>query len=103
MISQLTTEALKTLGALINVARRNCGMSQASLAERLGVSRQTVMAVEKGDANVTVGTVFEAAYLLNVPLFSKEHDQLSKWQSALAGFSALLPEKIHRKKISHDF
>lgn len=35
-------------------ARAEAGLSQQELAERLGVSRQTINAIEKGDYNPTV-------------------------------------------------
>lgn len=97
MISKLTNNALKTLGKLIQVARRDRGVSQAELAERLNVSRQTIMAIEKGDQKVAIGSVFEAAYIVGIPLFSDDTQQLSKWQSVLMNFSALLPKKTHLK------
>ena len=35
-------------------ARTRAGLSQQELADRLGVSRQTVNAIEKGDYNPTI-------------------------------------------------
>lgn len=35
-------------------ARAEAGLSQQELAERLGVSRQTINAIEKGDYNPTI-------------------------------------------------
>ena len=35
-------------------ARAKAGLSQQELAERLGVSRQTINAIEKGDYNPTI-------------------------------------------------
>ena len=35
-------------------ARTQAGLSQQELAERLGVSRQTINAIEKGDYNPTI-------------------------------------------------
>ena len=35
-------------------ARTKAGLSQQELADRLGVSRQTVNAIEKGDYNPTI-------------------------------------------------
>ena len=105
MISKHTKTVLKTLSRLIQVARQERAFSQAELAERLNVTRQTVIAIEKGDRTVSIGTVFEAAHLLGIPLFSEEDQQLSKWQTVLTGFSALLPKRTHHKKpkVSDDF
>lgn len=100
-----TKNALVTLGKLIHAARSDRAFSQAELAERLGVARQTVIAIEKGDSAVAIGTVFEAAFLLGIPLFSDNQQQLSKWQTILTGFSALLPKRTRQKKqkVSDDF
>lgn len=38
----------------IKAARAGLDMSQAELAEKVGVSRQTISAIEKGDYNPTV-------------------------------------------------
>ena len=35
-------------------ARAKAGLSQQELAEKLGVSRQTIIAIEKGDYNPTI-------------------------------------------------
>ena len=105
MISRLTRKAITTLGILIRTARRERTFSQAALAERVGVTRQTIIAIEKGDPNVSIGTLFEAAYILGIPLFSEDSQQLSKWQNVLTEFSALLPKKTRQKKqrVSDDF
>lgn len=105
MISKLTEKTLKILGTLIKVARRDRAFSQLELAKRLKVTRQTLIAIEKGDPKVSVGTVFEAAYVLGIPLFSEDNDHLSKWQTILSGFSALLPDRTRRKKqkVGDDF
>lgn len=105
MISRLTSQVLKTLGELIRVARTDRAHSQADLALRLRVTRQTVSAIERGDPTVAIGTVFEAAYLLGIPLFSHDKQQLSKWQAVLNEFSSLVPKRTHSKKpkVSDDF
>ncbi len=105
MISRFSQKSLIALGDLIKVARQEHFFSQAAFSKRLCVTRQTIMAIEKGDPKVAIGTVFEAAYLLGVPLFAQDNDQLSKWQSVLADFSAILPKRTRRKKykVNNDF
>ena len=51
---------------MIEAARLERGMSQTELSRRLGVSRSTVIALEKGTAKVSVGTVFEAATIVGI-------------------------------------
>lgn len=98
MISTFTQRALKVLGKLIKAARVERNMSQADIAERLAVTRQTIHGIEKGNANVSIGTVFEVAYLLGIPLFSDNDEKSSKWQTLLNDFSGLLPKRAGRKK-----
>jgi DNA-binding XRE family transcriptional regulator len=79
-------------------------MSQSELAQRLGVSRQTVIAIEKGSARVAIGAVFEAATILGIPLLSEEPGVIKQWHSILQNFNALLPSRINKaKKVDDDF
>jgi len=43
-------------------------MSQAQLAEAVGVSRQTIIAIEKGDYNPTINLCIEICKVLDVTL-----------------------------------
>ena len=105
MKSGFTQRALRVLGSLLKTARRDRTLSQTDIAERAGVTRQTIIAIEKGDPKVSVGTVFEVAHLLGIPLLSKDDEILSKWQSILSDFSGLLPKRVRHKKfkVSDDF
>ncbi len=104
-ISHPAKTALSLLGQLIKTARGRHKMSQLELAERLGVSRQTIMALEQGNPKVGVGIVFEAAHIVGVPLLSDNPKEFSQWQAILAGFTAILPARIHSKivEINDDF
>lgn len=70
-LSRKTREAVRTAGQIVRAARLSRRMAQSELAERLGVSRYTVMAVERGDARVAIGTVLEAAAIVGVPLVAE--------------------------------
>lgn len=41
-------------GEKVRNARKACGLSQQELASRAGVSRQTIIAIEKGNYNPTI-------------------------------------------------
>jgi putative transcriptional regulator len=43
-------------------------MTQAELAERVGVTRQTVIAIEQGRYSPSLEMAFEIAHVLGVPL-----------------------------------
>ncbi|MBS0286453.1 MAG: helix-turn-helix transcriptional regulator [Proteobacteria bacterium] len=96
-LSKITRLALKTLAKSIKSARIEQKMSQENLAMRLNVSRLTVIQIEKGSAKVSIGTVFEAATILNVSLFPEESD-LKVTANRISTVSALLPKRSSRKK-----
>lgn len=104
-MSKTTLSTLKVLGQLIRVARGQRRFTQDNLAIKLHVTRQTIIKIEKGDPTVSVGTIFEAAYILGIPLFTPDNATLTQWESILTGFSGLLPKKTRVKKriIDNDF
>ncbi len=52
----------------LKVARARLDMTQRELAEKIGVSRQTVNAIEKGDYNPTINLCIKICKALNVTL-----------------------------------
>ncbi len=52
----------------IKAARAGMDMSQAELAEKVGVSRQTISAIEKGDYNPTVNLCIAICKVLDKTL-----------------------------------
>jgi len=52
------------LGLKLKAKRVECGWRQADVAEKLGVNRQTVGAIESGDSGVAAGTVLAYARLV---------------------------------------
>ena len=101
-LSSSTLSVLKTLGAMIKAARLERGMSQAELSQRLGMSRYTVIALEKGEPKVGVGTVFEAATIVGIPLLAGDQRELNKLATTVANLASLLPERSRRKKVALD-
>ena len=51
--------------AAMKDARTKAGLSQQELAEKLGVSRQTINAIEKGDYNPTIRLCIGICRVLN--------------------------------------
>ena len=101
-LSIATVNVLRVFGEMIQVARRERRMSQQSLAERIGVSRQTVSAIEKGDSKVSVGAVFEAATVVGVPLLAESKKDLQQLSTVVSGLASLLPERTHNRKVEID-
>ena len=98
-MNQLTSLALRTktilqvFGDMIRIARLERKQSQQALAQRLGVSRQTIAAIEKGDSRVAVGCVFEAATIVGIPLLADNPRELQQLSSTVSHLATLLPER----------
>jgi HTH-type transcriptional regulator/antitoxin HipB len=60
------------LGALIKDRRKQLRMDQATLAQRVGVSRQWVIAIEHGRATAELGLVMRALDVLGIPLATQQ-------------------------------
>ena len=93
------------LGAQIAIARRERGMTEADLAERLDVSRPTVRRIERGSPGVAIGTVFDASALLGVPLFAIDADRVALERERATNALRLLPTKVRRSgaELDDDF
>lgn len=106
MPDQLSTpmarEAARLLGQRVHEARLERRWSQASLAERLGVTLTTVRKVERGDPSVKLGTAFEAAALLGVALFSADPGRRAAEIDRVSGRLALLPASARRAVVIDD-
>jgi len=65
-------DAAILLGKQIELARCRRGISREELAERAGISTDTLREIEKGGMTVAVGLVFEVAALVGVCLFEPD-------------------------------
>lgn len=90
-VSPSTDEALSILAAAIRSGRIRRRMTIRELAERVGVSAPTVIKVERGDPGVAIGTVFEAAKFVGVPLFDEHPDVRFRYNAQKRSDLALLP------------
>ena len=77
---------LTTLGENIKLARLRRDLSSEQIAERAGVSRNTLIKVEKGDEGVAIGYYFRILAVLgldkDVLLVAKDDDLGRKLQDA---------------------
>lgn len=101
--SRATTQALHLLGAEISAARRARRWTAEELAERIGISKVTLLKIEHGEASVRLGDAFEAATILGVPLFHPDPDRRRLEAARLDDRLAVLPRRVHRPMIDHDF
>ena len=100
--SVITKEALRLLSMQIKMARKKRRMTEAELAERIGVARSTVQLIEKGAPTVAVGLVFEAARVVGVGLFVPEATSLTPLVERAQDRLTLLPKSIRRRKAVAD-
>jgi len=71
------------------------------LAERVGVTHVTMQKVERGSLTVALGTAFEAAAILGVPLFHQEDDRRALEAARVDDRLAVLP-KLTRRPVHAD-
>ena len=60
------------LGAIIRERRRRLGLEQKALAERVGVSRQWIIDIEKGKPRAALGLVLRTANALGILLDARD-------------------------------
>lgn len=103
--SQYTGDALKLLGHLIKLGRQKRQWSADELAERVGISRPTLRKIENGYPNCSVGLVFEAAYLVGIPLFDSDAKTIASHLARTADLLTLLPQNIRTsdRDVDDDF
>ncbi len=58
----------KRLGELIKNTRNNAGVSQETLANYLGLTRVSILNIEKGRQKVQIHTLVEIVTYLNIPI-----------------------------------
>ena len=101
--SSQTKKRLEIMGSMIKAARLELKLSQQELGSRIGVTRPTINAIEKGKPNVAIGSVFEAAYIVGLPLMGEEDPkQLNQLSQVVANILKILPSKGNTPKVKLD-
>jgi transcriptional regulator with XRE-family HTH domain len=103
--SRQTREAALLLGQMIRAARIERAMSVKDLGERIGASRDLMQRIEQGDLRVGLGVAFEAAAVVDVPLFAAEPSRLASERAHLQDKLSLLPKAVHKRasEVKDDF
>jgi transcriptional regulator with XRE-family HTH domain len=97
-------EAAELLGAEIAQARLARRWTVRELAERAGVSPATLQKVERGNPSVALGTAFDVATLVGVPLFYADDSRLAD-EAARLRRPTLLPRAVRhpRGELDNEF
>ena len=96
------TRAVEKLGADLALARRRRHISQASLAERIGASLNTVKRLEKGDLRVPLHFVARTLYVFGEIERLSQLLDTSEDAIGLTLMDAQLPKRIRARKAGSD-
>jgi transcriptional regulator with XRE-family HTH domain len=96
--SRATLQAVELLGKMIRASRIERRWSVQELASRVGVSRDLIQRIEHGDPRGGIGTAFEAATLVGLPLFEQEPGRLGRPIAEQDAKLRLLPRSVRRKR-----
>jgi transcriptional regulator with XRE-family HTH domain len=75
--SETVRNAAELLGAQVRQGRITRGWTIRELADRAGIDKSTVVKVERGEPTVALGTAFDLAVLVGVPLFYEDRSRLA--------------------------
>lgn len=89
------TEADKRIGAMVRSKRILIGMTQAVLAEKLGITFQQVQKYEKGLNRISAGRLEDVANILEVPI-TDFYEQGSTRGAELSRDEARIVRRIRR-------
>ena|SRR3990167_6240866 len=96
--SDYCRDAVKLLGQLIQVARKDKKITLTELAERAGISRGTLHKIEQGGLTCELGSAFEVAALVGIKLFDMNDSMLSSEIHHMQQRLAVLPERVRKKQ-----
>jgi DNA-binding XRE family transcriptional regulator len=102
--SRTTQEVARLLGTRVRLGRAERRWSAQELADRVGVARDTIHKIERGDPTVGLGVAIEAAALVGAPLFSDDDARLRLELARVDDRLALLPKRVrHVAMVNDDF
>jgi len=67
LLTPAEREALTRLGQTLKLGRLRRNLSQQDMAERMGVSRSTIIALENGTPGIAIGTLLKALDIFGYP------------------------------------
>lgn len=97
-VSPETNRALIRLARGLRIARKARRLTQAQLAQRAGISRKTVMALESGAGSPSLAAFAEVMTVLNPDLLSTLCDFVESDQTTRALLEMRLPAAVRVRK-----
>jgi len=92
--SETVRHAAALLGAQVRQGRVQRQWTVRQLADRAGISTNTLLKVEHGDPSVAMGTAFDLAVLVGVPLFFEDRNRLASEALRAQDRAALLGQRV---------
>lgn len=92
--ARYTRIAMSVFGSMIREQRIRNRMTMEELAERVGISRSLLQRIERGDLTCSIGVVFEAAYIVGVPLLHQDLNALYLERHRVKDILSLLPKSV---------
>jgi transcriptional regulator with XRE-family HTH domain len=86
--------ALEHFATLLRIQRKERNLTIHEMADRLGISTPTVRKILEGSPGVAIGSYFEAARILGIPLFDPDTDRFAVTRSRTAEMESLLPKRV---------
>jgi transcriptional regulator with XRE-family HTH domain len=103
VLAPIVRDALSVLGNQIAIARAERGWTQSELARRAGISHITTSRIEGGLPGTAIGTVFQVANLVGVPIFGiEDRGELARLRRQGEETLALIPARIRPKRSALD-
>jgi transcriptional regulator with XRE-family HTH domain len=96
-------DAARLLGALVREGRIDRRWTVSELADRGGISKNTVTKVEHGDPSVALGTAFDLAVLVGVSLFYEDRSRLRGESRAARERVALIGQRVRSAREVPDY
>lgn len=101
--SQTVLDAARLLGSQVRQGRLARHWTVQDLAERAGISKNTLVKVEHGDPSVAFGTALDLAVLVGVPLFYDDRVRLSAESRLAQAQTALIAQRVRPSRDAPDY
>ena len=101
--SETVQDAARLLGAQVREGRTARRWTIQALADRAGISKNTLMKVEHGDPSVALGTALDLAVLVGVPLFYEDRARLGAEARRAQERATLIAQRVRPTRDVPDY